>query len=289
MVKTITTTQYLTQLLTLRTATHVPPPQTPHARLTVCCLLGVWASAAHYGTSPTCLNPVPSHTRTHVCQESQAEAEAGAPAAAAGVNNSKTAAQPSSRIHPRTPSKQRLLPTPAPARCRRLDQASTPRLHCTAIGAAPLARPLPPLGRQPFSRERPAPPSQACSTALPPSHWQVLPQAPVRRRQPGPVGVRARKPLSRSYRRGAAPLTPRAPGEPHRRRRTALRPLPPGLPLHRSWRHRACPVGSCSAVRCGVPRRAKRHKMSGGGSGCSTWGGASGVIGRGLRHRHQDG
>ena len=29
----------------------------------VCCLLGVWASAAPYGTSPTCLNPVPSHTR----------------------------------------------------------------------------------------------------------------------------------------------------------------------------------------------------------------------------------
>ena len=31
---------------------------------TVCRLLGVWASAAPYGTSPTCLNPVPSHTHT---------------------------------------------------------------------------------------------------------------------------------------------------------------------------------------------------------------------------------
>ena len=30
----------------------------------VCCLLGVWASAAPYGTSPTCLNPVPSHIHT---------------------------------------------------------------------------------------------------------------------------------------------------------------------------------------------------------------------------------
>ena len=30
-----------------------------------CCLLGVRASAAPYGTSPTCLNPVPSHTQMH--------------------------------------------------------------------------------------------------------------------------------------------------------------------------------------------------------------------------------
>ena len=35
---------------------------------TVCCLLGVWASAAPYGTSPTCLNPVPSHTHAVMLQ-----------------------------------------------------------------------------------------------------------------------------------------------------------------------------------------------------------------------------
>ena len=47
--------------------THPAPPSPKlvpsHLPLqTVCCLLGVWASAAPYGTSPTCLNPVPSHT-----------------------------------------------------------------------------------------------------------------------------------------------------------------------------------------------------------------------------------
>ena len=34
------------------------------------CLLGVWASAAPYGTSPTCLNPVPSHSHRTLAHRS---------------------------------------------------------------------------------------------------------------------------------------------------------------------------------------------------------------------------
>ena len=48
------------------------PPTTGAGALLLCrCTLfgvcfGVWASAAPYGTSPTCLNPVPSHTHSHL-------------------------------------------------------------------------------------------------------------------------------------------------------------------------------------------------------------------------------